>query len=156
MTFSPLIIWAKATFFFEQLFSVVARTWLGYKSECLFFGPKFQFLAKKSDFCHTTPILVDDPFLALGMTVNFPHWERFFDFPFRSRLLHRQRRKLQGLTVSGRKCQTWLDQTPHEHKFEKVGKHKFCRNPDKHWSGPVWCYTTDENKRWEECKVPKC
>ena len=28
MTFPPLIIWAKATFFFEQLFPVVARTWL--------------------------------------------------------------------------------------------------------------------------------
>ena len=84
MTFSPLIIWAKATFFFEQLFWVVARTWLGYKSECLFFGPKFWFWAQKSDFCHTTLILVDDPFLALGMTVNFPRWEPFFDFPFRS------------------------------------------------------------------------
>ena len=84
MTFSPLIIWAKATFFFEQLFSVVARTWLGLKSECLFFGPKFWFLAQKSNFCHTTPILVDDPFLALGMTVNFPPWKPFFDFPFRS------------------------------------------------------------------------
>ena len=43
----------------------------------LFLGPKFWFLAKKSIFCHTTQILV-----ALGMTVNFPHWERFFDFPF--------------------------------------------------------------------------
>merc|ERR1712012_1442436 len=49
-----------------------------------FLGPKFQFLAKKSDFCHTTPILVDDPFLALDMTVNFPPSKRFFDFPFRS------------------------------------------------------------------------
>merc|ERR1711928_38776 len=84
MTFSPLIIWAKALFFFEQLFPVVARTWLRPKSECLFLGPKFRFLAQKSDFCHTTPILVDDPFLALGMTVNFPPWERFFDFPIRS------------------------------------------------------------------------
>merc|ERR1712047_135720 len=65
MTFPPLIIWAKATFFFEQLFLVVARTWLEYKSGSLFLGPKFQFLAKKSDFCHTTPIFVDDPFLAL-------------------------------------------------------------------------------------------
>ena len=72
MTFPPLIIWAKGPFFFEQLFSVVARTWLGAKSERLFLGPKFQFLAKKSDFCHTTPIFVDDPFLALDMTVNFP------------------------------------------------------------------------------------
>ena len=40
MTFSPLIIWAKALFFFEQLFSVVARTWLEYKSVCLFAGLK--------------------------------------------------------------------------------------------------------------------
>ena len=85
MTFSPLIIWAKATFFFEQLFSVVARTWLGLKSDRLFFGPKFRFLAQKSNFCHTTPILVDDPFLALGMAVNFPPWELFFDFPFRKK-----------------------------------------------------------------------
>ena len=84
MTFSPLIIWAKGPFFFEQLFSVVARTWLRAKSECLFLGPKFRFWAQKSDFCHTTPILVDDPFLALGMTVNFPPWKPFFDFPFRS------------------------------------------------------------------------
>ena len=84
MTFPPLIIWAKALFFFEQLFPVVARTWLGAKSGIYFLGPKFRFLAQKSDFCHTTPILVDDPFLALGMTVNFPPWKRFFDFSFRS------------------------------------------------------------------------
>ena len=84
MTFSPLIIWAKALFFFEQLFPVVARTWLELKSVSLFFGPKFWFLAQKSDFCHTTPIFVDDPFLALGMTVNFPPWKRFLDFPFPS------------------------------------------------------------------------
>ena len=31
-----------------------------------------------------TPILVNDPFLALTMTVNFPPWERFFDFLFQS------------------------------------------------------------------------
>merc|ERR1712012_1116848 len=66
----------------QQLFPVVARTWLGLKSGSLFFGPKFRFLAQKSNFCHTTPIFVDDPFLALVMTVNFPPWKRFFDFPF--------------------------------------------------------------------------
>ena len=37
-----------------------------------------------ANFCNTTPILVNDSFLALGMTVNFPPWEQFFDFPFRS------------------------------------------------------------------------
>ena len=47
-------------------------------------GPKSRFLVQKSDFCHTTQILVNDPFLALGMTVNFPPWEQFFDFPFLS------------------------------------------------------------------------
>merc|ERR1711872_489039 len=83
-----------ATFFFEQLFSVVARTWLEYKSDSLFLGPKFQFLVKKSDFCHTTPIFVDDPFLALGMTVNFPPWKRFFDFPFRSYSCFRKKIRL--------------------------------------------------------------
>merc|ERR1712012_67505 len=96
MTFSPLIIWAKATFFFEQLFSVVARTWLEYKSDRLFLGPKFRFLAKKSDFCHTTPIFVDDPFLALDMTVNFPPWKQFFDFPFQSYSCFRKKNPADG------------------------------------------------------------
>ena len=31
-----IIIWAKATFFFEQLFLVVARTWLESKSDSFF------------------------------------------------------------------------------------------------------------------------
>ena len=83
MTFPPLIIWAKATFFYEKLFLVVAKTWLGLKSESFFLGPKFRFLVQKSNFCHTTPILVNDPFLALTMTVHFPPWERFLDSPFR-------------------------------------------------------------------------
>merc|ERR1712240_342572 len=99
MTFPPLIIWAKALFFFEQLFPVMARTWLETKSDRLFLGPKFQFLAKKSDFCHTTPIFVDDPFLALVMTVNFPPWKRFFDFPFRSYSCFRKKIQLTAQKV---------------------------------------------------------
>ena len=79
-----IIIWAKATFFFEQLFPVVARSWLGYRSWRFFLGPKSRFFVQKSDFCCTTPILVNDPILALTMTVNFQPWEQFFDFPFRS------------------------------------------------------------------------
>ena len=55
MTLSLLIIWAKALFFFEQLFPVVARTWLVTKSERLFLGPKFQFLAKKIRFLPYDP-----------------------------------------------------------------------------------------------------
>ena len=64
-----------------------------------FLGPKFRFLVQKSDFCHTTPILVDDPFLALGMTVNFPPWERFFDFPFQSYCSFRKKIRLTAQKV---------------------------------------------------------
>ena len=99
MTFPPLIIWAKATFFFEQLFPVVARTRLEYKSDFLFFDPKFRFLVQKSDFCHTTPIFVGDPFLALDMTVNFPPWKPFFDFPFRSYSCFRKNIRLTAQKV---------------------------------------------------------
>ena len=30
----------------------------------------------------------------------------------------------------------------------------YCRNPDES-AGP-WCYTTDSEKRWEYCGIPKC
>ena len=94
MTFPLLIIWAKALFFFEQLFPVVARTWFARRSGPIFLGPKFRFLVQKSNFCHTTPILVNDPFLALGMTVNFRPWERFFYFLFRSYSCFRKKIRL--------------------------------------------------------------
>ena len=73
-----IFIWEKATFFFEQLFPVVARTWFPLRSESFFWGPKSRFLAEKSNFCHTNFGL----FVALGETVHFPPWERFFDFLF--------------------------------------------------------------------------
>ena len=65
----------------------------------IFWGPKFGFLVQKSDFCHTTPILVDDPFLALGMMVNFLPWKRFFVFPFRSYSCFRKKIRLTAQKV---------------------------------------------------------
>ena len=107
MIFTPLIIWAKALFFYEQLFPVVARTWWAPRSDRLLLGPKFRFLVQKSDFCHTIPILVNDPFLALTMTVNFPPWERFFDFLFRSYSCFRKKIRLTALLKVG--CSfSWL------------------------------------------------
>ena len=79
-----MFIWEKATCFFEQLFPGVARTWWTLRRVTFFLGPKSRFLVQKSNFCRTTLILVNDPFLALGITVNFPRWDQFFDFPFRS------------------------------------------------------------------------
>ena len=74
-----IFIWEKATFFFEQLFLVVARAWLGSRSG-IFLGPKAWFLAKKSNLCHRTPILVKGPFVTLGGAVHFPPWEPFLTF----------------------------------------------------------------------------
>ena len=51
-----IFIWAKATFFFEQLFPVVARTWLEYRSGFFFgagnlgFWPKNPFFAIRPQF----------------------------------------------------------------------------------------------------------
>ena len=64
-------------------------------------------------------------------------------------------------TVSGRTCQPWNSQLPHQHwgsnthltnPNEGLGAHQYCRNPD-NMSGGVWCYTTDAYKRWEYCDV---
>jgi integrin beta 3 len=67
----------------------------------------------------------------------------------------------QTLTQSGHTCQAWASQKPHTHKYTpedyppKPGKRSklvsnFCRNPSGN-EGGLWCYTTDQNKRWENC-----
>ena len=50
-----IFIWEKATFFFEQLFPVVARTWLEYRSIWVFLSPKPLFFAKKIRFLPYDP-----------------------------------------------------------------------------------------------------
>ena len=62
-------------------------------------------------------------------------------------------RGCQAQTRSGKTCQSWDSQTPHEHsrKSEANGTtgHNYCRNPD--GEDTIWCYTTDAEKRWEYC-----
>ena len=62
----------------------------------------------------------------------------------------------KNVTTSGLICQSWSSSKPHEHQYDEVGDHNFCRNPDSSWDGGVWCYTTDPKKRWEVCSVPVC
>jgi len=67
----------------------------------------------------------------------------------------------KATTNSGRICQDWAKQSPHKHKRTPKNypdsdlTSNYCRNPDGEPNGP-WCYTTDENKRWEYCGIPKC
>eukprot|EP00040_Diaphanoeca_grandis_P000102 m.14348 g.14348 ORF g.14348 m.14348 type:complete len:2596 (-) comp10105_c0_seq1:515-8302(-) len=67
-------------------------------------------------------------------------------------------RGMQSTTVSGRTCQMWTVNTPHYHTYHPenypdagLGEHNYCRDPDG-W-GALWCYTTDEDKSWEECRI---
>ncbi|KFQ30229.1 Plasminogen, partial [Merops nubicus] len=65
-------------------------------------------------------------------------------------------------TGTGRTCQEWSSQKPHSHKYftpvthPRAGLDKnYCRNPDGDIHG-VWCFTTDPEKTWEYCEIPRC
>ncbi|ELU09320.1 hypothetical protein CAPTEDRAFT_223208 [Capitella teleta] len=77
--------------------------------------------------------------------------------------LGRTYRGLVSTSRSGRECQYWTRQYPHEHRMNGKGfpegnmaaAANFCRNPDGEPEGP-WCYTTDPETRWEYCVVDLC
>ena len=81
---SLLIIWEKATFFFWQLFPVVAGTWSEVRSGLFFLAQNFRFSARKSVFWYGTAIFVNGPFVALVVAVILAPSEAFFDFLFPS------------------------------------------------------------------------
>jgi len=57
-------------------------------------------------------------------------------------------------TASGKSCQAWASTVPHNHTYTHLSlEGNYCRTDDH--TGP-WCYTTDPNKKWEDCLVPIC
>jgi hypothetical protein len=70
----------------------------------------------------------------------------------------------RGISKSGRPCQRWDRQFPHQHNYTLpymfpdttvTEAENFCRNPDNFRNG-VWCYTTDKTMEWEYCDIPVC
>ncbi|GCC26664.1 hypothetical protein chiPu_0005082 [Chiloscyllium punctatum] len=63
-------------------------------------------------------------------------------------------------TEDGVTCQRWDSQTPHRHEYtsttfpDKYFEENYCRNPD--GEPRPWCFTTDTQKRWAFCNVPRC
>ncbi|CAB4016143.1 Hemicentin-1, partial [Paramuricea clavata] len=65
-----------------------------------------------------------------------------------------------SVTSSGIPCQSWTEQCPHRQTMNKTypelnNAENYCRNPQNSGQRP-WCFTTDRNKRWEYCDIPKC
>ncbi|XP_028399014.1 uncharacterized protein LOC114522512 [Dendronephthya gigantea] len=65
-----------------------------------------------------------------------------------------------SVTASGIPCQSWTEQCPHRHTMNTTYSYlnnakNYCRNPQNSGKRP-WCFTTDRNKRWEYCDIPKC
>jgi len=62
-----------------------------------------------------------------------------------------------AVTATGKTCQAWSVQSPHEHtrtseNYPSSGLDaNYCRNPDGELG--AWCYTV-ESTRWEYCDVP--
>ncbi|KAL4226478.1 hypothetical protein ACF0H5_014461 [Mactra antiquata] len=67
-----------------------------------------------------------------------------------------------NVTRTGKDCQRWDTQIPHNHNLtdgdfpEDVlsDAENYCRDPI--GSGYTWCYTTDPRTRWEPCVVSSC
>ena len=66
-------------------------------------------------------------------------------------------------TISGRPCQAWKSDYPHEHTFHddimfpdgnESAASNFCRDPD--GKGAPWCFTTDNDVPWQFCDAPPC
>ncbi|XP_048747647.2 uncharacterized protein LOC125659895 [Ostrea edulis] len=59
-------------------------------------------------------------------------------------------------TKSGKACQRWDSQSPHQHTYKGLMAHEnYCRNPKGKEQEP-FCFTEDNSTRWEYCDVPSC
>ena len=91
-----------------------------------------------------TLVQYEDPLL--GNNTNMWHYTTY--------------RGVLNTTTTGRTCQRWDSQFPHDHSYGPESKecrgtvdNNYCRT---NGEDRPWCYTTDENVRWEFCDLPVC
>ncbi|CAL4163571.1 unnamed protein product, partial [Meganyctiphanes norvegica] len=67
-----------------------------------------------------------------------------------------------NIAQDGNLCQRWDTQQPHAHSYgpssnyvEVQNSENYCRNPGEEMPKP-WCYTMNENVRWQYCDIPTC
>ncbi|VDI13448.1 Hypothetical predicted protein [Mytilus galloprovincialis] len=57
-----------------------------------------------------------------------------------------------SVTNTGKTCQRWDTDYPHIRRYRYFSEHhNYCRAPD--YYPKLWCYTMDENTRWEYCDI---
>jgi len=62
---------------------------------------------------------------------------------------------LRSASMSGRKCDNWIDQGKYGATVKGIGNHNYCRNPEGSKDKP-WCFTVDPSKEWDYCEIPTC
>ncbi|CAH1786992.1 unnamed protein product, partial [Owenia fusiformis] len=120
-------------------------------------------LNEASNFCRNPELRSEGPFCYT--TAPEPVWD-YCEVPFCECKKSPQGAEFQGRTsetVTGKKCQRWDSQTPHKHTRRNPADFpdntlaeasNYCRNPD--GDKAPWCYTMDEQQRWEYCAIPYC
>ena len=70
-----------------------------------------------------------------------------------------------NITRSGKVCQSWVQTTPHMHKFtwrsgfpdgSPAESSNYCRSPTSGKTQGPWCFTMDADVPWQYCSVPLC